>query len=244
MNILVTALSLYRDSQSEEYVLAKDGREYRVTGQQTNEPVPKALQLYLQQKGQHLDKIILLCTPAALAAGEGGKSAVDKFCAAMTSAGIGSEIHTLNLEEMADSRTIYTASLELLELCHPFSEPELYIDSTGGFRDAMMFLISMMQLLKGENFRIADVFYTIYDRNIPAPHPIVSRMDAYQVYDLISGYEALNTYGDPRKLTEYFTTRPISDHAKNILNALQSVYQELQLCRCQLQRTGQRGICG
>ncbi len=231
MNILVTALSLYRDSKPEEYVLTKNGREYRVTGQQTNEPLPKALQLYLQQKGQALDKIILLCTPAAMAAGESGNSAADKFRDAMASAGICPEIHTLKLNEMADSRAIYNASLELLELCRPYSEPELYIDSTGGFRDAMMFLISMMQLLKGENFRIADVFYTVYDRNMPAPYPIVSRMDAYQVYDLISGYEALNTYGDPRKLKEYFATRPISDQAKNILNTLQSVYQELQLCR-------------
>lgn len=231
MNILVTALSLYRDSKSEEYVLSKDGQQYRVTGQQTNEPVPKALQLYLQRKGQTLDKIILLCTPAALTADESGKSAADKFRDAMASAGICAEIHNLRLNEMADSRAIYNASLELLELCCPLAEPELYIDSTGGFRDAMMFLISMMQLMKGENFRIADVFYTVYDRNMPAPYPIVSRMDAYQVYDLISGYEALNTYGDPRKLKEYFAARPISDQAKNILNTLQSVYQELQLCR-------------
>lgn len=231
MNILVTALSLYRDSKPEEYVLSKDSREYRVTGQQTNEPVPMALQQYLQRKGQTLDKIILLCTPAALAADKNGKSAADKFCAAMDSAGICPDIHTLKLNEMADSQAIYNTSLELLELCRPFSEPELYIDSTGGFRDAMMFLISMMQLLKGENFRIIDVFYTIYDRNTPAPYPIVSRMDAYQVYDLISGYEALNTYGDPRKLKEYFATRPISDQARNILNTLQSIYQELQLCR-------------
>lgn len=231
MNILVTALSLYKDSKAEEYVLTKEGRAYRVTGQQTNEPVPKALQLYLKAKGQQLDKMILLCTPAALKPDNNGTSAADKFRDAMATAGITPDIHILNLDEMADSRTIYNASLELLEMCRPLPEPELYIDSTGGFRDAMMFLISMMQLLKGENFRIADVFYTVYDRNMPAPYPIVSRMDAYQVYDLISGYEALNTYGDPRKLKEFFATRPISDQAKSILNTLQSVYQEMQLCR-------------
>ena len=231
MNILVTALSLYRDSIPEEYILTKDGQEYRVTGRQTNEPVPKALHLYLQKCRQSLDKIILLCTPAALAADESGKCAADKFRDAMAAAGISAEIHNLSLNEMADSRAIYNASLELLELCRSLPEPTLYIDSTGGFRDAMMFLISMMQLLKEENFRIADVFYTIYDRNMPAPYPIVSRMDAYRVYDLISGYESLNTYGDPRKLKEYFANKPISDQAKNILNTLQSVYQELQLCR-------------
>lgn len=231
MNILVTALSLYKDSKSEEYILSREGRDYRVTGQQTNEPVPKALQLYLQRKGQGLDKIILLCTPAALKSDGSEKCAADKFRDAMASAGIRSEIHTLSLNEMADSQAIYNTSLDLLELCRQFPEPELYIDSTGGFRDAMMFLISMMQLLKEENFRIADVFYSVYDRNAPAPHPIVSRMDSYRVYDLISGYEALNTYGDPRKLKEYFTGRPISDQAKNILNTLHSVYQELQLCR-------------
>ncbi len=231
MNILVTALSLYNPSKSEEYILCKDGREYRVTGQQTNEPVPKALQLYLAKSGQTLDKIIALCTPATLCPDSTGKSSADKFQEALALEGICPELHTLCLNELADSQAIYNASLELLELCRTLTEPALYIDSTGGFRDAMMFLISMMQLLKEENFRIADVFYTVYDRNTTNAHPILSRMDAYRVYDLISGYESLNTYGDPRKLKEYFSGRTISDQANNILNTLQSVYQEMQLCR-------------
>lgn len=231
MNILVSALSLYKASAPAEYVLTRDSRDYRITARQTNEPVPMALQAYLQRHSNNLDAIVLLCTPATLLPNDEGKNSVEELTEALAAANLRPEIHTLQLQEMADSRAIYNASLELLELCRRFDFPELYIDSTGGFRDSMMFLLSMMQLLKGENFRIADVLYTVYDRNTPAPYPIVSRMDSYKVYDLISGYEALNTYGDPRKLKEYFADKPISDQAKNILNALQSVYQEMQLCR-------------
>ncbi len=231
MNILISALSLYTPGKNEEYVLCKDNTEYRVFGKQTNEPVAKALQLYLQKKGQALDKIILLCTPATLSPDENGENSVDKFRNAITADGICPEIDTICLKELADSQAIYNTSMELIELCRMASEPELYIDSTGGFRDAMMFLISMMQLLKEENIRIADIFYTIYDRNTATPHPIVSRMDAYLVYDLISGYEALETYGDPQRLKEYFTTRTINKTAKSILDTLQNVYMEMKICR-------------
>ena len=231
MNILVSALSLYKPAAPAEYVLRRDSREYRITACQTNEPVPMALAAYLQRQGANLDALVLLCTPATLIPDAQGMNSVERLTAALSDAQLHPQIHTLRLQEMAESQAIYGASLELLELCRQFDSPELYIDSTGGFRDSMMFLLSMMQLLKGENFRIADVLYTVYDRNISAPYPIVSRMDSYKVYDLISGYEALNTYGDPRKLKEYFADKPISDQARNILNALQSVYQEMQLCR-------------
>lgn len=231
MNILVSALSLYKATAPAEYVFTRDSRDYHITARQTNEPVPMALQAYLQRQGQELDALVLLCTPATLLPNEAGKNSVELLTEALAAVRLHPNIHTLQLQEMADSQAIYGASLELLELCRQFDSPELYIDTTGGFRDSMMFLLSMMQLLKGENFRIADVLYTVYDRNAPAPYPIVSRMDSYKVYDLISGYEALNTYGDPRKLKEYFARKPISDRAQSILNALQSVYQEMQLCR-------------
>ena len=231
MHILVTALSLYKTDLEAEYFLTKEGRTYHVTGRHTNEPVAKALQLYLERSKQKLDKIVLLCTPATNQPDDSGKSSVDKFQAAMAEAGICPEYHCLTLEEMPDSQSIYNTSKSLLNLLQNCPEPSVYIDSTGGFRDAMMFLISMMQLLKEENIHIADVFYTLLDRKSAGPHPIISRMDAYQVYDLISGYEDLNTYGDPRKLKEYYRGRNISQDAQKILDALKNVYQELQLCR-------------
>ncbi len=231
MNILVTSLSLYKPGENEEYLLLKDNAEYRVFGKQTNEPVTKALQLYLKKKGQTLDKIILLCTPATLSPDDSGENSVEKFRNALSAEGICPEIDTIFLKELSDSQAIYNTGMELIEICRSVSDPELYIDSTGGFRDAMMFLISMMQLLKEKNIHIADIFYTIYDRNATPPHPIVSRMDAYLVYDLISGYEALETYGDPQKLKRYFANRAISKTAKSILDTLQSIYTEMKICR-------------
>lgn len=231
MNILVSAMSLYTRPEEAEYVLRKEGKEYRVRACQTNEPVPKALSLYLAKNGEALDHVALLCTPAAIAPDQSGKSAVDSFREAMLSAGIHAEIHTFLLNEKANSEDIYFSGSELISLCRSFPDPTLYIDSTGGFRDAMMFLISMMQLLKEENLKIADVFYTVFDRKAVSPHPIVSRMDAYRVYDLISGYEDLNIYGDPTKLKSYFSEKEISQEANSILNTLHSVYHEMKLCR-------------
>ena len=231
MNILVTALSLYKTDLEAEYCLTKGGRTYCVTGRHTNEPVAKALQLYLEQNKQKLDQVVLLCTPATQEPDDSGKNSVDKFREAMSQAGICPEYHCLTLEEMPDSQSIYNTSRSLLDLLQNCPEPTVYIDSTGGFRDAMMFLISMMQLLKEENIQIADVLYTLLDRKATGPHPIISRMDAYRVYDLISGYEDLKTYGDPRKLKEYYRGRNISQDAQKILDALKNVYQELQLCR-------------
>lgn len=231
MNVLITALSLSTASKEAEYILIKEGRECRVTGCHTNDPVPKALQSYLQHQRQQLDVIIVLCTAATLTADDNGISVADRFGRSLVEAGITATMHTICLHESANARDIYNTSMELLQICRAVSEPCLYIDTTGGFRDAMMFLISMMQLLKEENIHIADVLYTVYDRNAAGPHPIVSRMDAYQVYDLIGGYEALNVYGDPRKLRAYYKNRNISAQAQKILDRLQSVYDEMRLCR-------------
>lgn len=229
MNILVTALSLYHVPSEKEYVLSIDGRSYQVTGCHTNEPVPKALQLYLQTKQQRLDRIIVLCTPATLTPDSEGISSLDRFRAALGPAC--ARIDHICLEEMSNASAIYGASMTLLSLLEGLEEPELYIDSTGGFRDAMMFFISMLQLLKERGIRVADVLYTVYDRNAKGPYPIISRMDAYCVYDLVSGMEQMRTYGDPRKLKEYFRGRKLPSHATAILDTLQSVYMELQLCR-------------
>lgn len=234
MNILVTALSLYRAQKPEQYVLSAGGRCYTVTGNQTNEPVPMALKGYLADQKQTLDQIILLCTPATLEQDSGGKTSVQRFCEAMENYW-GSQsapcFKTICLAAEADSAAIYNASMELLELLTEADDPVLYLDSTGGFRDSMMFFISMLQLLKERGIRVADVFYALYDRNQEGPYPITSRMDAYRVYDLVSGMEELRTYGDPRKLKEYFRSKKISSQAEQILNDLQNLYAELQLCR-------------
>ena len=83
MNILVTALSLYRAQKPEQYVLSAGGRCYTVTGNQTNEPVPMALKGYLADQKQTLDQIILLCTPATLEQDGEGKTSAQRFCEAM-----------------------------------------------------------------------------------------------------------------------------------------------------------------
>ena len=123
-----------------------------------------ALKCYLADEKQTLDQIILLCTPATLEADAEGKSSAQRFCDAMKDYWGNDPLpvfKTIELSAEADSVTIYNASMELLELLEGAEDPVLYLDSTGGFRDSMMFFISMLQLLKERGIRVADVFYAL-----------------------------------------------------------------------------------
>ncbi|MBE6587326.1 MAG: hypothetical protein E7647_02795 [Ruminococcaceae bacterium] len=242
MNILVTSLSLYLEGREEQdYILKKDNTEYRVSGSQTNEPVPKALSLYLRDKGQGLDRIIVVCTPATLMERADKKSDLSRFNDAIDAFFKkeklpSPELISLCLEDLSDSEKIFATGMEIADIMSSADDPCVFVDSTGGFRDAMMLIISTMQLIKERSICISDVLYTVYDRNLPPPHRIISRKDAYSVYDLVSGMDELSAYGDPSKLIQYFRDREMPESSQRILEALKSVYTEMQLNRVEQSR--------
>lgn len=233
MNVLITALSLYGISKENEYIFNIDNKEFKVFGNHTNEPVPKALQLYLNSKGQDLNKIIVLCTAAALNKGVDGLSSYQKFQNSMQEFFKNKmpEFVIIHLNDMPDSADIYTSGIEIADLLKDYISPKVYLDSTGGFRDSMMFFIAIMQLLSKKGIAVKDVLYTVYDKSLAAPYKIISRKDAYSVYDLVSGIEELKSFGDPTKVMAYFRDRKLDNVSKEILETLKVISTEMQLCR-------------
>lgn len=215
-NILVTALSLYRDGASE---MTYTYRHHAVLGAQTNEPVVRLLAELLAEREEKLEQIIALCTPAVLESGS-----YDAFC---RMAGV--PCSCVLLEELPSSESIFRAGSEIVSLVG--GAARVYLDSTGGFRDAMMAVIAAMQMLKEREIQVEDVFYCVFDRNRKPPYPIVSRKDTYAVYDLVSGIDELRQYGSVSKLNRYFEGRMLPPEQKRILEVLGEVYEEMQLCR-------------
>lgn len=234
-NVLITALSLYAPQSKEYlYVYRKDDEEYIVSGAQTNEPVPKALGLYLEDKKETLDKIIVLCTPAALKPINGNAPSLERYRHAMSSHfGVNEKelFECVFLSDNPDSEQIFTASLEVAAILKSLENVSVYVDSTGGFRDAMMSMISTMQLLKDSGIAVKDVFYTIFDRDRREPYEIVSRKETYSVYELVSGMDELKKYGNVSRLAGVLSERGVTPTQQKILDALHNVYTEMQLCR-------------
>lgn len=236
LNVLVTALSLYGKNDSEHrYTYKANGKEYIVTGTHTNEPVPKALSLCLKEQGKQLDKIIILCTPAVLKPLDGCVSSLERFKQTLSNYfETQSEdlFECIAIPDMPDSAQLFSASLQIVDsLKKLLPNVSVYLDSTGGFRDAMMSIISTMQLLKDSGIQVADVFYTVFDRDRTEPYEIVSRKESYSVYELVSGMDELRKYGNVSRLLGVFADRGVTNPQQRILDALADVYTELQLCR-------------
>ena len=77
----------------------------------------------------------------------------------------------------------------------------LYIDTTGGFRNAAMIFLILGRIMSYLGIEVADVFYTSWKAGDCSVHPI---KDTYELLDLVAGFEEFKLYGSAKKLNAHF----------------------------------------
>lgn len=80
------------------------------------------------------------------------------------------------------------------------SKIKLYIDTTGGFRNAAMLFLIVGRIMSYLSIEVANIFYTSWNKGKCTVHEI---KDIYDLLDLIAGFEEFLMFGSVKKLNDY-----------------------------------------
>lgn len=81
------------------------------------------------------------------------------------------------------------------------SKIKLYIDTTGGFRNAAMLFLIVGRIMSYLGIEIANIFYTSWNKGKCTVHEI---KDIYDLLDLIAGFEEFLMFGSAKKLNDHY----------------------------------------
>lgn len=90
---------------------------------------------------------------------------------------------------------------------------KLYIDTTGGLRNAAMIFLIIGRIMSYLDIEVADVLYTSRSRGGSDKFgecTVNSIKDIYDLLDLISGFEEFLMFGSAKKLNDYYKTTDLS----------------------------------
>ena len=92
----------------------------------------------------------------------------------------------------------------------PDARIKLYIDTTGGFRNAAMLFLIIGRIMSYLGIEIKDIFYTGWSQKKCTVHKI---KDTYDLLDLISGFEEFLMFGSAKKLNGHYKLN--GEHKRN-----------------------------
>lgn len=81
------------------------------------------------------------------------------------------------------------------------SKIKLYIDTTGGFRNAAMLFLIVGRIMSYLGIEVANIFYTSWNKGKCNVHEI---KDIYDLLDLIAGFEEFLMFGSAKKLNDHY----------------------------------------
>lgn len=140
--------------------------------------------------------------------------------------------------------SIIEMSKKILEFKDTFTndkdEVRLYMDITGGPRNAAMILLVISRLLAYHGIIVDDVYYSGYKEieNGPGEITVHKVLDIYELFDIIAGFEEFKLFGSAKKLNTYFKppenigTGNIESTAiatKKLLNAMDSFSEAINI---------------
>lgn len=97
---------------------------------------------------------------------------------------------------------------------------KLYIDTTGGLRNAAMIFLIIGRIMSYLDIEVADVLYTSWKSGVCTVNGI---KDIYDLLDLISGFEEFLMFGSAKKLNDYYKTADLSNQLSLSQDSLDDV---------------------
>ncbi len=107
---------------------------------------------------------------------------------------------------------------------------KILLETTGGLRNAMMYLLLISRALSYKKVNTTCAVYSNYQ-----PKKGIFRVedvtDMLQVFDLIDGMQNLTSFGNVAALRRYYKNRDHSEKIDNLLNAVDELWGCITLCR-------------
>ena len=197
------------EKKSEKEYLCPD--ESKVSGVQSNEAPVK----YLLQHYENVSEILCVVTK------EAKKSGWDWFCDAIKK--VKENIKIIEIPcDGEDSETFIKGPMQqILEKIE--SGDELLLETTGGFRNAIIYMI----LAAHAGIQITGAVYSNFQKG-----KIEDLSQTMQLFDLVEGMKEMTSFGSVEDIRKYYgQTEEKDEKIKNLLVAVEEMTEAISLCR-------------
>lgn len=112
----------------------------------------------------------------------------------------------------------------------------LYLDISGGLRDASMLLLITSRILEHlDGVRVSKIVYSNFERgenNKPGKGTIQERHEVYEMLDLVAAVQEFIDFGSVKSLNKYFSNneKEIGPELNRALDSMKEFSEKIQLC--------------
>lgn len=206
--------------ESEKEYLCPD--ESKVSGVQSNEAPVK----YLLRHYEDVSEILCVVTKEAKECREKvSKSGWDWFCESIKA--IKKEIIITEIPcDGEDSETFIKGPMQqILEKIE--SGDELLLETTGGFRNAIIYMILAARILSHAGIQITGAVYSNFQKG-----KIEDLSQTMQLFELVEGMKEMTSFGSVSDIRKYYEqTEEKDEKIKNLLVAVEEMTESISLCR-------------
>lgn len=210
---IILFLSEFRAGSEEKEYLCPDG--LFVAGRQTNEaPVRYLLRAY-----PDISQILCIVTQKAQkTAWEQFRSTVQADCPNCTLVNI----------PFVDGED-FTAGPLAAVMSYIQKGDEILLETTGGFRNAIMHLLLLSRILSYAGVRTAGAVYSNFQEE-----EIQDVSHLIGLFDLVGGMQELTSFGSVRALRTYYGSQPKDPRIEALLTSVEALTETISLCRTSL----------
>lgn len=221
--ILTNLSSLRKPRQNEEmkkYIFKSDMGD--INGIQTNDAPVKYLISYLNSKKRKADKIIAVATSEA-------DEAYQTFCKMLSDYKIETGIDIPVPVKIHTSESTITETIQAI-VNETSIDDDIYIDTTGGFRNSSYLLMGVVRVLEYSNRKLEKAVYSKLVREKTEENVIEDVTGLYNMFDLINAVNTFTSVGNSHELEKYFCNCDNKIIEKTI-KAMNDFSDEITLCR-------------
>lgn len=207
--IILFLSEMHPGSAPAEYTCPNGGT---VTGVQTNEaPV-----FYLLREHPDISQIICIVTTKA-------KDSFESFETVIHEQYPAAEIVSVSFEEANGFDEIF---LKKFFSYIQTGKDEILLETTGGFRNAAMYLLLLSRMLSYTGIKTIGAVYSNY-----STYQIEDVSHLIRMFDLVGGLQELTSFGSVRTLRSYYGETPADPRIARLLSAVEQLSQAITLCR-------------
>lgn len=221
---IILFLSEYRKSVEKEYLCPDGGT---VKGAQTSDAPVR----YLLRKHPDIGEILCIVTDEAK---KGEPNAWDAFRAFVADAAAederaglrkrAAECREIPFREGQDFQTHVLPAI----LREAASGDEILLETTGGIRNTVMYLLLISRALSYAGVRTIDAVYSNFkEARITDALPVID------LFDLVGGMQEMASFGNVRALKAYYKKHTPDAQAKRLIDAMDGLWENIALCRPQ-----------
>jgi hypothetical protein len=225
MSIVIAFISPFSkppNRESEDVYTLPDDPAKTVSGRQTNEAPIK----YLLQRDSSIQKIICICTKKAKEKEEYGISPYEYVKEHLQEVSPALECVPVDFEGDNFEQEVIPKILELVQ-----PDDKIYLETTGGPRNAVSQLILLAQVLEyqKQETRLLGAVYSNYQTKC-----IEDVTNDYRVFDLITALNEFQHIGGTALLEKYYQNSKDSDSTvTSLIKAMKEFSECIVLCRTQ-----------